>query len=335
MEIGHRGIGYNDAVPLESELSPIMLQAVRQLCRTISSGPRDHQALALLRVSIGLGFLLVGQYQLNHPQLGPQWQAQWHSWAMNNPVPLYKDFLQTLILPNFQAVLRMVIDLEMLIGGSFLLGLGLSITSWLALFLALNLLLIAPQSNPALLGLSALLIVAVFGLRWGRAGQYFGLEGLWRFALQQSGKKPMNRQSAGRTTSNNRGSASGGAKPVPARSGGSRRAGTLRPVSKKDKRSGPSENVRPFERPQKPASAKVRKLEKALKRETDKQKQHPLPDKADLQQTQASPPPAKNAPKPQRASEEPVLPGNAATEPSPEPVKVVKIFDHRTPDDDE
>jgi uncharacterized membrane protein YphA (DoxX/SURF4 family) len=291
--------------------------------------------LALLRVSVGLGFLLVGQYQLNHPQLAPQWQTQWESWAMNNQLPLYRDFLQALILPNFNAVLRTVIDLEMLIGASFVMGLGLSLTSWLALFLALNLLLIAPQSNPALLGLSALLIVAVFGLRWGRAGQYYGIEGLWRFALRQSGKKPASRPPGGRRASNNRGSDTGGAKPVPSRSGGSRRAGTLRPVSKKDKRSGPSENVRPFERPEKPASAKVRKLEKALKRETDKQKQHPLPDKADLPQTQTPPPPAKNAPKSQRASEEPVLPGNAATEPSPEPVKVVKIFDHRTPDDDE
>ncbi len=314
-----------------------MLQALRQLSRALSTGPRDHQALALLRVSVGLGFLLVGQYQLNHPQWAPQWQAQWQTWAMNNPLSLYRDFLQTLILPNFNAVLRTVIDLEMLIGGSFVLGVGISLTSWLALFLALNLLLAAPQSNPALLGLSVLLMVTIIGLRWGRAGQYYGLEGLWRLAwreaqLKQSGKNPAKRQSGGRTSTSIRGADAGRAKPVASRSGGSGRAGALRPVTKRDKRSGPAENVRPFERPSKAASAKVRKLEKALKRETDRQKQQPLPEQPEVQ-TQASPP-AKNATKPHPTTDS-ATPKPPAAESPPEPVKVVKIFDHRTPDDDE
>ncbi|WP_303674107.1 hypothetical protein [Vampirovibrio chlorellavorus] len=315
-----------------------MLQALRQLSRALSTGPRDHQALALLRVSVGLGFLLVGQYQLNHPQLAQHWQAQWQTWAINNPLPLYGDFLRTLILPHFNAVLRTVIDLEMLIGGSFVLGVGISLTSWLALFLALNLLLIAPQSNPALLGLSALLIVTIAGLRWGRAGQYYGLEGLWRRAwkeaqLRQSDKTPAKRQAASRTPTSNRGADTGRAKPVASRSGNSGRAGTLRPVTKRDKRSGPAENVRPFERPQKPASAKVRKLEKALKRETDKQKRQPLPEKPEPQ-TQSAPP-AKNTNKTPPTATTSATPNTPAVEVASEPVKVVKIFDHRTPDDDE
>ncbi len=314
---------------------------MRQLSRILSTGPRDHQALALLRVSVGLGFLLVGQYQLNHPQLAPQWQAQWQTWAMNNPLPLYGDFLQTLILPNFNAVLRTVVDMEMLIGGSFVLGLGISLTSWLALFLALNLLLAAPQSNPALLGLSSLLIITVLGLRWGTAGHYYGLEGLWRLAwkeaqLKQSHKKPANRQPSGRTSTrtstSTRGTNNSGGKSVAPTRGKTGRTNPLRQVLNPDKRAGATENIRPFERPPKAASAKVRKLEKALKRETDRQKQQPLPEQPETK-TQASPP-AKNATKPQPATDS-ATPKPPAAEIPPEPVKVVKIFDHRSPDEDE
>lgn len=318
----------------------VMLQAFRQFCRAISVGPRDHQALALLRVVVGLGFLWMGQYQLNHPEFTPLWKAQWQAWADHHPWPLYGQWMRGSLLPHFALLLRVGVDLQMLVGGSFLLGLGISLSSWLALLWGFNLWLAtlpltSHQGDFGLWLFSSLLLLLVLSLRWAGAGRYYGLAGL----LAQAWRQTHGNQAAPRNP--NGGSGRGASlKSKEVRRSGTRvkksgpGRGSLRPsrLGGAGLEKGAAEadpKVRPFTRPQggpqKTTSAKIRKLEKAVQREAEKRQQPPVP-----------PPPeslAGSEKKPQPLTPKQTAPVVDSGE--AEALKVVKIFDHRTPDDDD
>ncbi|WP_373532819.1 hypothetical protein [Vampirovibrio sp.] len=313
-----------------------MIAIFQAFWRRISSGPRERQAMALLRIATGLFFLLEGQHRLTDPGWEAQWLGQLKAWAVSNPFPLYKAWMLKGMLPHAHQVANWVTDLKILVGVSYVSGFLVPLGAAVAIVLSVNFWLAAQHTSPEILGLSLLLTLISLVLFWGKAGQQFGLDQLFSFA---GFSKPSGSGSAARRSRKTSPASSGGAGRTPSPKTGKVKAtmwGGPKTVKTKPTRprrkTGPSrvsdqENVRKFERPTerpapKPPSANLRKLEKILKQETDKQKQSPLPEKT-------SPKLEKTAP--------PALPpkAEAAPEAAPENLKVIKIFDHRTPDDDD
>jgi uncharacterized membrane protein YphA (DoxX/SURF4 family) len=299
-----------------------MLQIIQAFWRRISSGPRERQAMALLRILTGLFFLLEGHHRLTHIQLEAQWLSQLKAWAASNPFPLYKAWMLQGMLPNAPQVANWVTDLEILVGVSYVTGFLVPLGAGLAILLTVNWGLAAQHTSPETLGLSLLLTLISLVLFWGKAGQQFGLD---QFFLLSTPKGKRHNAMATRTQgwAKNRKPMNGktpfglGPKPENVKAKSSRlRRKTESPATSE------RENVRKFERPAKreqpvkPTSAKASKLEQLLKQETDKQKQQPEPK-----------PPVTPEKKPPAQSPEP--------EAMPENLKVIKIFDHRTPDDDD
>lgn len=278
--------------------------------------------MALLRILTGLFFLLEGHHRLTHIQLEAQWLSQLKAWAASNPFPLYKAWMLQGVLPSVPQAVNWVTDLKILIGVSYVTGFLVPLSAGLAILLTVNWGLAAQHTSPEALGLSLLLTLISLVLFWGKAGQQFGLD---QFFLLSTPKGKRHNAMATRTQgwAKNRKPMNGktpfglGPKPENVKAKSSRlRRKTESPATSE------RENVRKFERPAKreqpvkPTSAKVSKLEQLLKRETDKQKQQPEPK-----------PPATPEKKPPAQSPEP--------EAVPENLKVIKIFDHRTPDDDD
>lgn len=300
-----------------------MLQIIQAFWRQVSSGPRERQAMALLRILTGLFFLLEGHHRLTHIQLEAQWLSQLKAWAASNPFPLYKAWMLQGMLPNAPQVANWVTDLEILVGVSYVTGFLVPLGAGLAILLTVNWGLAAQHTSPETLGLSLLLTLISLVLFWGKAGQQFGLDQFFSFSLPKGLRKgAMATMAQGRVKARKPVKAKTafwggpGPKKMKTRSSSRPRQKTVSPATSE------RENVRKFERPAKreqpvkPTSAKVSKLEQLLKRETDKQKQQPEPK-----------PPVTPEKKPPAQSPEP--------EAVPEDLKVIKIFDHRTPDDDD
>lgn len=295
-----------------------MLKAVQRFWQRVSSGPRERQSMAFLRIATGLFFLYEGHHKLTAPQFEAQWLGQLNTWAATNPFPLYKAFLQQGVLPHFHQIANFITDVEILIGVSYVTGFLVPVGAGLAIVLSLNLLLASQHTGPELLGLNLLLLLVSFVLFWGRAGKQFGLDQFFSFSLPAGYRKGATVKLAkGKTKAR---------KPVKVQTA-SWCPKKMKPQPAKAKRkampplvSAERENVRKFERPERPAkppSANVRKLEKVLKQETRKQKQQEIPAK----------------PEPKSEKTPPAI--SPAPENPPENLKVVKIFDHRTPDDDD
>lgn len=312
-----------------------MLKAITSFWRRISRGPRERQAMALLRIVTGLLFLYEGHNRLVNPQLELQLGSQLNLLANQSHIPLFGTLIRQGVLPHLHQLANLVIDGEILVGMSYVTGLFVPLTAWLAILVNLALLLATPAGNPSGLGLNLVLGLVSLVLFWGKAGQQFGLDELLRLSLARSGEG--RKTTTGRTPASRRKIR---AKTPVQRSGQSSarkfklppdkikpKAKPNRPVAVPNPR---SENVKKFERspvaqerPVKQQSAKVRKLEKVLKRETDKQKKQevskvePTPEKLETVKPEFSPELKKTS-----AIEE-------------KEMKVIKIFDHRTPDDDE
>lgn len=311
-----------------------MLKAITSFWRRISRGPRERQAMALLRIVTGLLFLYEGHNRLVNPQLELQLGSQLNLLANQSHIPLFGTLIRQGVLPHLHQLANLVIDGEILVGMSYVTGLFVPLTAWLAILVNLALLLATPAGNPSGLGLNLVLGLVSLVLFWGKAGQQFGLDELLRLSFARSGD--CRKTAAGRAPSSRKKSR---AKiPVQRSSQSSAKKFKLpdkikpkakpnRPVAVPNLR---AENVKKFERspadqerPAKPQSAKVRKLEKVLKREADKQKRQDVssvePKSGKLETVK--PIPSSEPPKGQVAEEK--------------EMNVVKIFDHRTPDDDE
>lgn len=299
--------------------------------------------MALLRMATGLFFLLEGHYRLIYPHL----EAQLHQalTATTGPVslPVLGQLIRQTLLPNLHQGLNLILDGQILVGVCFVSGLFVPLAAWLAIGIC-GLLLFAASGNPVSVGFSAVLALICFTLFWGKAGQQFGLDELLRrsfasgnarkagasrkkaLAPAQSGpaRKKIHGRQATRTVSNKK--LPGKIKPNQVKSNPK----PNRPVALPSPKVPKSENIRKLTPPplleggsRKTQSAKVRKLEKVLKRETDKQKRQ---EGAKSEASADVKRPLKPIPFPEPAPISPVE--------DKEP-KVVKIFDHRTPDDDD
>lgn len=311
-----------------------MLKAIVSFWRRISRGPRERQAMALLRIVTGLLFLYEGHNRLVNPQLELQLGSQLNLLADHSPIPLLGALIHQGVMPHLHQLANLVMDGEILVGVSYVTGLFVPLTAWVAIVVNLVLLLATPAGNPSGVGLNLALGLVSLVLFWGKAGQQFGLDELLRLSLARGGgrrktdvsRAPSSRKKIRAKTPIRRSSQSSPKKfKLPDKI--KPKAKPNRPVAVPDNR---LENIKKFERasaaqerPTKQQSAKVRKLEKVLKRETDKQKRQDTP-KLESKQDKLE------ALKPMPASEPPKVQAVEEKE-----MNVVRIFDHRTPDDDE
>ncbi len=292
-----------------------MFQRIHAFWRRISSGPRERQGMALLRVGTGLFFLYQGHHKLTDPQFEAHLLEQLKLWTQTNPFPLYKSFLQQVVFPHLHQFANLVTDGEILVGVSYVLGFLVPLGAWIAILLNLNFLLAMQHSDPSALPMNLLFLLVSFALFWGKAGKQFGLDQFMVFSFGsgkgQPRRNPVKKQPPRQVIRKT-------GKPKPTTSTPKTQAPPPRPravpKAPPEIQERPA-NVRSFarspERPIKAQSAKVKKLETVLKRETSRQKPTETP--------------IKPAPAPKM---------DAIAE-AEAPPKVVKIFDHRSADDDD
>lgn len=155
-----------------------MFQAFAKFWQRISSGPRDKQALAFLRIGAGLFYLYVGNQKLSNPHFEATLAHTLKDWAIHSPYPLYRQFLEHVALPHIHHVGLLVTDGELGIGLSYVLGLFIPLSAPFAVLLNANYLLASQQDGPSALGINIAFILIGLTLFWARAGKYYGLDGL-------------------------------------------------------------------------------------------------------------------------------------------------------------
>jgi uncharacterized membrane protein YphA (DoxX/SURF4 family) len=149
-----------------------------ELWQQFKKGSRPQQALTFLRVMTGAYFLYQGMQKFNNPQFASTLGGTLQQWAAHNPIIPYKNFLLHFAIPNASHLAQWVTDGELAVGFSYVLGLFVSASAPLAVFLNLNFLLAAQHMYPGLLEINAGFIVISFILYWGETGRYFGLDAL-------------------------------------------------------------------------------------------------------------------------------------------------------------
>lgn len=170
-----------------SETNPI-----QELWRQFKAGSSAQQALTFLRVATGVYFLLQGYHKFNDPRFGTTLEKLLREWVVQNPFPFYRQFLEQFAIPNAAHLAQWVTDGELAVGFSYVLGLFVSLSAPLAIFLNLNFLLASQHAVPGMLGHNLMFILISIALSWGRAGEYFGLD-----ALRKG--RPASQQSSGKT----------------------------------------------------------------------------------------------------------------------------------------
>ena len=160
-----------------------MSQTQGKFLKSFTSGPRESQALAFLRIGTGLFFIYQGLQKLEagtHFTHGLSKMLQ--IWAASNPFPWYKAFLLQVLIPHATLFAQLVTLGEIAIGASFLLGLAIRFSAPCAVIMNLNYLLATQQTSPAALGVNLAFIMISISLFWGQAGHYLGLDQLFQHA---------------------------------------------------------------------------------------------------------------------------------------------------------
>lgn len=131
--------------------------------------------LAMLRVLLGLLFITTAFENLHKGLYGEGFQPFVESWATGNPVGVYRAFLETVVIPNWQIFATVQLIVEPIVMGLFLaIGLFTPISAFVAAFFMGNLFLASlgkewPWTYLVILGVLVTIIA-------GRAGRYFGVD---------------------------------------------------------------------------------------------------------------------------------------------------------------
>ncbi len=139
---------------------------------------RSQQVVALLRVAIGIFFLIEGVLKYQDPQFAARLPSMLEHWAVGNPLFFYQDFLTLLVIPNAKFFAFIITWLEMGIGTSFVLGAFMRYTLPAQAFLNLNYLMATWHANPGDAALNGLLLAMALLLFWGHASTLYGLDQL-------------------------------------------------------------------------------------------------------------------------------------------------------------
>jgi thiosulfate dehydrogenase [quinone] large subunit len=153
-----------------------MLSAMNLFWHRIANGPRDRQAVAFLRVSIGLFFLYQGYQKLTDPGFLSALPNTLHVWAGGNPFPLYKSFLEHLAIPQAGLFGVLVTYGEILTGISYITGFLVQFSAPAAILMNVHFWLATQHLGTASQGINLTFIIISIVLFWARAGHYYGLD---------------------------------------------------------------------------------------------------------------------------------------------------------------
>ena len=153
-----------------------MFETIQKFWRQPSGGSREQQALAFLRVSLGLFFLYHGHHKLTHPGFARQLSDYLQHWAATHPWMPYREFLTQVAIPHVDIFSLLVTYGEIGVGISYILGFLVAYSAPAAVFMNLNFLLAMQHLGPAALGLNLVCILAHSTLFWARAGRYYGFD---------------------------------------------------------------------------------------------------------------------------------------------------------------
>lgn len=173
-----------------------MLKSLQEAGARWGQGPREAQALALLRVTAGLFLLVQGYEKWTDPHFAGKLSGYIEAWtAGTHPFDLYKLFLQAVVLPNVGAFAALVTLGELFAGLSLLAGFLVQWSAPAVFFMCLNFFLAAQHTSPAAQGINLIFMALALALYWGKAGQHYGLDA-WVFRadapkakMEASGKK--------------------------------------------------------------------------------------------------------------------------------------------------
>jgi thiosulfate dehydrogenase [quinone] large subunit len=156
--------------------------------RWLDWGPKiPMEYLALIRIMLGLAFLSNGLQKVLTGYLGSGAALTTYvEGQLRGPFtdPLYRSFLQGVLLPNADAFAPLLVVAELLVGLGLVLGLGTRLAAVGAVFLSLNYWLAAgPLSTPAQLRsfliIGIVVLLAVPGVAWGLDGRLLGRAPGW------------------------------------------------------------------------------------------------------------------------------------------------------------
>lgn len=139
---------------------------------------RSQQVVALLRVVIGIFFLIEGVLKHQDPQFAVRLPSLLEHWAADNPLFFYQDLLYALVIPNAKFTAFMITWLEMGVGASFVLGAFMRYTIPVQAVLNLSYLMATFHVNPGDAALNGLLLVMALLLFWGQASTLYGVDQL-------------------------------------------------------------------------------------------------------------------------------------------------------------
>jgi thiosulfate dehydrogenase [quinone] large subunit len=167
-----------------------MFETAQKFWRQISNGPRERQALAFLRIATGLFFLNAGHQKLITSAFAQHLSETLQQWAADHPLAPYRQFLEIVAIPQAEAFAALVTYGEIGVGLSYVLGFLVAYSAPAAAFMNLNFLLAGQHTNPALLSINLICVLAHLSLFWGRAGHYFGFDTYVFKSSNQPAEKP-------------------------------------------------------------------------------------------------------------------------------------------------
>jgi len=147
---------------------------------------RLQLSLALLRVLAGGYFGWMAWQKWHDPVFIPRLESWLRFWAVGNPIFIYQDILNGIVIPHVGLFGPFVMGLEVLIAASYVLGVMVPVLALVQLFLTANYLLAFGHSGTEPLTINALFMVFGVLFYWNDAGQYYGLDYWipWRLAFQ-------------------------------------------------------------------------------------------------------------------------------------------------------
>jgi uncharacterized membrane protein YphA (DoxX/SURF4 family) len=129
--------------------------------------------LAALRMLVGALFISTAFENLHKGLYGQGFQAFVEGWANGNPIGVYRTFLETVVIPNWQLFATAQLIVEPIVMGLFLLiGLFARASAFVAAFFITNLFLASlgkewPWTYLVILGVLIVLILSAAGRRLG------------------------------------------------------------------------------------------------------------------------------------------------------------------------
>ncbi|MBX2859600.1 MAG: DoxX family membrane protein [Vampirovibrio sp.] len=176
---------------MQMQVSAI-LYPMDSLVRRVPQAQRQQQALALLRIVVGVFVGYQGWLNLTDPNFSLNLASFFRSWAAQNPLFFYQDFLNYLAAPNAWLLGPLITYSQLFIGAGLVTGTLTRFNSLLLLFFTANAFLATQHTGMPVFGLSLFIMIMAWTLFWGDAGRHYGLDSLFLGSSRpaRAAKKP-------------------------------------------------------------------------------------------------------------------------------------------------